>query len=499
MHELGVSATMLCWYFGNYPGLMNKAAGELSFEPFPANADDFLLDLARIDWGRNAECVAEAWKRFAEGYENYPLTCLFQYYGPMHDGPVWPLLLEPEDAPLSPTWLLGSVTTREPYPPSGDRIGEAFGYTHTLAEILELCRRLTSNWDRGLALLDRIAHEYEGNRERLLDLGVAAALGVQFRSGYNILRFYDLRERLLRTEGPGRLELLAEMEAIVHAEIANDEELLRLCQRDSRLGFHSEAEGYKYFPAKIRWRMERLRALLADGIPRFRRAIREGQLLFPEYTGRRTSGPCVTCRYVPDASSWPEAVPGAFPAGADVRRSLAHGNADAEDGERETRWTVVHDLHALYVLAHCTEPNRAELKQAAVATDFEADHAPGGDSLTLKLEPRRLWPCKRFVLAAGGGRSTGEPFAGGAVRTGDGWRAVLRIPFAAIEVDPVNPTPIRIDVQRRIPAAQTRGRGVLHSWLEPHPLTPRLRHGSDNPADLGWVVFDPSPQPEQPR
>ena len=27
MRSLGVSHTMLCWYFGNYPGLMNKAAG----------------------------------------------------------------------------------------------------------------------------------------------------------------------------------------------------------------------------------------------------------------------------------------------------------------------------------------------------------------------------------------------------------------------------------------------------------------------------------------
>jgi hypothetical protein len=31
MHALGVKGVMQCWYFGNYPSLMNKAAGELAF------------------------------------------------------------------------------------------------------------------------------------------------------------------------------------------------------------------------------------------------------------------------------------------------------------------------------------------------------------------------------------------------------------------------------------------------------------------------------------
>ena len=39
MKELGVGAVMQCWYFGNYPGLMNKAAGELSFLPFAGDGD----------------------------------------------------------------------------------------------------------------------------------------------------------------------------------------------------------------------------------------------------------------------------------------------------------------------------------------------------------------------------------------------------------------------------------------------------------------------------
>ena len=151
MRKLGVSHTMLCWYFGNYPGLMNKAAGLLSMEPFPENEDIFLNQLASIYWKKeDVSKVVEAWKLFSEGYQNYPLVNLFQYYGPIHDGPVWPLLLKPADAPLAPTWQIGSSSTRKPWPPSGDRIGECIGEVLTLEEVVELTRRMTTSWEKGM-------------------------------------------------------------------------------------------------------------------------------------------------------------------------------------------------------------------------------------------------------------------------------------------------------------------------------------------------------------
>ena len=136
---------------------MNKAAGQLSMEPFPENEDFFLHQLASIYWKKeDVSKVVEAWKLFSEGYENYPLVNLFQYYGPIHDGPVWPLLLKPADAPLSPTWQIGSSTTLKPWPPSGDRVGECIGDVLTLEEVVELTRRMTTSWEKGMEILNRI-------------------------------------------------------------------------------------------------------------------------------------------------------------------------------------------------------------------------------------------------------------------------------------------------------------------------------------------------------
>ena len=65
MQRLGVSYTMLCWYFGNYPGLMNKAAGMLSMKPLQSDADKFLNTLASIYWKEeDVSEVVKAWKLF---------------------------------------------------------------------------------------------------------------------------------------------------------------------------------------------------------------------------------------------------------------------------------------------------------------------------------------------------------------------------------------------------------------------------------------------------
>ncbi len=467
MRRLGVSHTMLCWYFGNYPGLMNKAAGELSAEPFAADEDAFLRRLAEIYWGReHAPKVVAAWKHFSEGYENYPLTNLFQYYGPMHDGPVWPLLLKPRDAPLAPTWLLGSTTTRQPWPPSGDRIGESFMELLTLDETVELARRMSSSWDSGVQLLRALEPDFRNEPERMRDIGVARALGIQFRSGNNILRFYQLREKMLRAAGKERLAMLRQLAAIVREEIAQDEQLLRLCERDSRLGFHSEAEGYKYYPEKIRWRIRQLNEVLAADVPEFERLIREDKPLFPEYTGQQPAGPVM--HSVPAAAGWWSGSRLDFPS------NLRWESFGSGPEKQALRWGAAHDTEALYIVV---------------------SGAAQVSSVTVKVEPRRLWPARYFVFSPGAEPRAALPDSvspqtveGRVSRGPDGWRAAVRIPFQSIAHDAARMNPMRVDVR-------VQSRGGATAWRPQNPLTPRLNLGSDNPADLGWLLYDSPMKP----
>ena len=272
MHKLGVSCVMQCWYFGNYPGIMNNAAGMLAFEDFESGEKDFLKKLALPDWGQYANAIAEAWTLFADGYANYPLSNMFQYYGPMHDGVVWPLYLYPVHKGLVPTWKLEFGT-------SGDAIGECLE-NHTIEEAIILCREMSEQWNRGVKILNNLRNDFAGNPDRLKDIGLAEALCIQFESGYNILRFYALREQLFNAEHTRQKTILNEMEAIVHGEINRSERLIELCENDSRLGFHSEAEGYKYFPEKLEWRITMLKNLLAEDFSIARFAVIKDRLTY---------------------------------------------------------------------------------------------------------------------------------------------------------------------------------------------------------------------------
>ena len=275
MQRLGVSNVMQCWYFGNYPGIMNKTAGLLAFEDFHNDEKCFLKSLALPEWGHHADDVVSAWMFFTEAYSNYPFSNIFQYYGPMHDGVVWPLYLYPAYKTLSPTWLLQFGT-------SGDLIGECLD-THTLEEAKTLCHTLSEKWNQGVEILKAIRKDFENNPPRLKDIGVAEALGIQFKSGYNILCFYALRERLFNDKSSGQQSsILDEMEAIVRSEINRSKRLMELSRSDSRLGFHSEAEGYKYFPKKLQWRIKSLETLLAKDFSKARKSLNAGELKLPQ-------------------------------------------------------------------------------------------------------------------------------------------------------------------------------------------------------------------------
>ena len=206
---------------------MSKAACLLSFMEDFSDEDAFLMHLAGVLYGRsNAKAVTKAWKHFAEGYKNYPLNIMFSYYGPMHDGIAWELQLKPKNITLPRSWLLLDR-------PNGDRMGDCLRQSHTLTETIELCQRIVNSWKDGLEALPK---GVTGEMETL-----SKALGLLFESGTNILKFYKLREDL-GYQRDDSLKLLSEMRKLVEKEIENTSLMIPLCEKDCRLGYHSEAE-----------------------------------------------------------------------------------------------------------------------------------------------------------------------------------------------------------------------------------------------------------------
>ena len=281
----GVEGVLQCWYFGNYPSIMSKAAGELSFMDMDdfADKDGFIERLAATYYGRSkAKKVSAAWKLFEAGYENYPVNIMFSYYGPIHDGVVWKLALKPKDYCLARTWMLLD-------PPDGDRIHESLWQGHTLDEAIILAERMMINWKEGMKLLDEVKDTELYTLSKSIEL--------LFASGYNILNFYRLREYL--GEGVGSpSDILEDMEKIVYAEMENSREMIDVCNADCRLGYHSEAEGFKFFPEKLEDRIESLKELLRTEFPEVRERMEKGVAPLEFYLGEKDGKPVENAYYM---------------------------------------------------------------------------------------------------------------------------------------------------------------------------------------------------------
>ena len=274
MQKNGFSGVMQCWYFGNYPSLMNKSASLLSYLPFYRTKISFLNDLAKIYCPSYYKYLVKAWQEFEKGYKNFPVNLAFEWVGPMQDSPCIPLHLKPKDWPMAGTWLKSEQ--------AGDRIGECLLHGHTIDEVLILTGRMCQHWKKGVNYFEKIKHGFDHTFTE--QLTIIKAIGLIFESGYDTLKFYKLRH-VLGTENKNELNVLNQMRLIVENEIRISTELLPLCKSDIRIGYHSEANGYKIFPEKLKWRINELENLLRTEFVEVEKNIVRNKKPLPFYYG----------------------------------------------------------------------------------------------------------------------------------------------------------------------------------------------------------------------
>ena len=248
LHENKCDTVMQCWYFGNYPCMMNSAAGRLSFLPFPESELSFLEELARPVWGAKAQEAALCWKLFSDAYGNFPEELAFKWFGPLHSSIVFPWFLMPRDLPMAPSYTQSFPKN------SGDRIYECIGYSHTPENVLVLMEQMEAGWQDALERMRQLA----STSEQLSQLEVAEAVGLQIKSTCNLLRFYALREEMIYS----RNDRLPEIRRIVRNEIDNTLAMRKLCLSNDLLGYHAEVESYMFYPKKLEKRARLLENLL---------------------------------------------------------------------------------------------------------------------------------------------------------------------------------------------------------------------------------------------
>ncbi len=178
--------------------------------------------------------------------------------------------------------------------------------------------------------------------------------------------------------------------------------------------------------------------------------------MFPEYTGKKPEGALADC-VSSDGSIWSDAVP-VLP-GNLKWQPLSYG-----PDKREIQWASTHDKKVLYLLI------------ADGQTIGPASELSQISGIKIRIEPLRLWPCKYYHF-----NTKTEKYVDPMIRViklqGKSY-TVVRIPLESIGTEAEQLAPLRIDLKVG-----------NNSWRLVHPTTSRLELGTDNPADLGWLVF----------
>ena len=130
---------------------------------------------------------------------------------------------------------------------------------------------MKENWTKGL---EHLPDECPAEQKTVID-----ALYYLIKSGNNIMNFYAMRERLSKKPANAE-ELLNKMEDIVKEEMKISLAMIDVCTADSRLGYHSEAENYKFFPAQLKKRINALDKLLATEFKTVRERIKRSEMPF---------------------------------------------------------------------------------------------------------------------------------------------------------------------------------------------------------------------------
>jgi hypothetical protein len=470
MLQLDVSGAMQSWYFGNYPSLMTKAAGRLSFLPWAEEKDDFLAGLARPDWGPYSGQVTRAWALFQKAYQNYPIYHVFGYYAPVHDGPVWPLYLLPANLPLIANWKF-----MPEFPVHGDRIGECLQDAFSLEEAILLCSRMQALWQEGLEELAGLEQIFAHDLDRLRDLNTAKALGILFCSCSNILRFYQLREKMADLTGQPALACLAQLKELILAEQKNSVDLAGCCQLDPALGFNSEHEGYRFYPAKLAAREKQLREVLELDYPVLKERLEKGGLPFPAYTGQEPDRASYLCCEKTDSLAW-----------ADVPEEMVM----SVKGQPAASFQAVYDAKALTV----------KVKPTGGIRPFR-----------LRFFARRLWPERTYQYDPATGKTSLEildelrpplicPVLDTTTDEAEG-SVTVRLPFAELERGPASRyNPLRFNLQVAGLEAEKPGldgkREIFGQasalWQKKAPVGGRLAQSPVNPDEYGWLAFDRS-------
>ena len=270
-------------HFGWFPNVCNDLAKAFFSDTPPADAAEFLRNIARRDYGENAaDNVVEVWRLWSAAMDHYVGSNEDQY-GPWRVGPAYPFVFHVaitrtmDDKivkfPFTKNAYKSNCMVKPMYTPF-ENDAQSPGPLRYKVETCEL-ETMLEMWGKGVELLEKTLplgdKEKMEDLERLLGIGKFCYNAIRTTLGVKRWRMGNLRLQCC-CEREEMEKILEELEALLEAEKENVLATLPLVEADSRLGWEPRMD-YVCDAPHLQWKLRQL-AIASEEMTAYRKMIR---------------------------------------------------------------------------------------------------------------------------------------------------------------------------------------------------------------------------------
>ncbi|MHC4873536.1 MAG: hypothetical protein ACYTFY_16955 [Planctomycetota bacterium] len=280
------------FYHYRYYGFSGSIADELAMESGwnDLETDEFLKKYCLREYGEFSPEILAGWRQMSKAWDKIPYSMALsgerQYYvkGPIYLGPAHPFIFDVQNnygLKRGFTRIRGSVL----FPNVSEEKREKLSSPAYSSDLMwtwpmgsEKCEedllQTYCAWSEGVNIFTSALQQ--PNPESQLDVGICKLIGIHFKTAYNLVRFYRMRDNLLSNGGKNAEAIdkkLKDMKSILLDEIANSLAAIELIKKDPRLGY-GYSYGIVYDEQMIREKISQCKYVIDVEMPKLRSGLR---------------------------------------------------------------------------------------------------------------------------------------------------------------------------------------------------------------------------------
>jgi hypothetical protein len=233
MRKMGINGFLYCWVFGGDISPISKIVGKFNLSEKKKNK--IIEETSMAEFGKKTyKYVIKAWKKFSEGFLNYPFEISFIYNGPINYATVYPLDIEAKKIDVIPSWR-SLPREKKGHLAIGDNLETWISMSYPV--VISQFKKVLYKWQKGINALEEGLKTDKENKRLIKEIDISTHIYLSIKSTINIIDFY-LNLRKYRKGDKKSLKILKK---IMADELTITKADYTIFKRNRDFGYHPEA------------------------------------------------------------------------------------------------------------------------------------------------------------------------------------------------------------------------------------------------------------------